>query len=302
MMKPSRLQKQTTDMLLKIDDLRAIAPLIDVVHTAYIPNDVECEAVKAVLIPLLQRLRASDSSLISLPQHVHFQTVLRHWDHHQRGTAYGTDYILAVHRLAASRGGRRYSVCGTRSSSRSHPHAADKGRHLVRKGFNTAQDLLNGRQLRKLDKPRIMRAAQDCLPYLQQKAEQQRVSNTLLRASAPEPIRPTRYCGQLPSRTWSLKHTSAPLPAREITRNERRDPGPNHLPSGEFEYHPSGQRRRSRLRGGRASYQTGRGAGAIEPLVAVLARERDAYRKRRRMVSVISALSLPGLLSFFVSS
>jgi hypothetical protein len=67
---------------------------------------------------------------------------------------------------------------------------ADAGFHWLRKGYNAFQDFNNGRQMKTLDKPRIVRAAQECLPYLQMKAEQRKASNTMLRASDPVTVTP----------------------------------------------------------------------------------------------------------------
>jgi hypothetical protein len=181
MMTPSRLQKQTTAVLSQIDDLRAIAPLTDVVHTSY---NVGGEPVKAVLIPLLQRLRASDTSLIAERQHVHFRTVLKYWDNYRLGPAYGTHYIVAVLNALQQVGELQDLpfVEHIAYADRTR-RAADAGLHWLRKGYNAFQDFNNGRRMGTLDKPRIVQAAQECLPYLQMNAEQQRVSNSLLRAS-----------------------------------------------------------------------------------------------------------------------
>ena len=79
LIQPPHLQKRITAILLTGEDLRAIAPLIDVVHTSYSPNDVGSEAAKSVLIRLLKRLHASDIALIAERHWDHFRFVLKHW-------------------------------------------------------------------------------------------------------------------------------------------------------------------------------------------------------------------------------
>jgi hypothetical protein len=183
---PSRLQDQTSVMLLSIDDIRAIPPLIDILHSTYGPNTAENQKVKAVLIALLKRMRASDIALLGGTHRAHFHQVLRHWEHFQLGPDYGTDYIVAVLNALQQVGepGDLPFVERIAYADRSR-HVADAGLHWLRKGYNSFQDFMGRRQMKTLDKPRIVQAALECLPYLRTKVEQQKSSNSLLRASDP---------------------------------------------------------------------------------------------------------------------
>jgi hypothetical protein len=179
-MQPSRLQKNTAAMLLTIDDLRAIGPLLDIRRT----YTAESRKVRWPLHCMLHRLRASHSVLIDERHRDHFRSVLKYWQQYQRHRFYGTDYIIAILTALQQIGGARDLPYVERIAypDRAH-HTADAGLCSMRKRDSSAQDWMRGRQMQELDKSRIMQAAQQCLPYLQMNAEQQRVSNSLLRAS-----------------------------------------------------------------------------------------------------------------------
>jgi hypothetical protein len=179
---PTRLQKQTAAMLMGIDDLRAIGPLIDVLrnrHTA------ESTQVRSLLLPMLQRLRASDVALIEDRHREYFHYVLKHWEHFQLGPQYGTEYIVAVLTALQQVGNGGDLPYVERIAYPDRTLHAALGFHWLWKGYNSAFKLLLIGQWRGIDKPRIVQAAQECLPYLQLKDERQQVSNSLLRASDP---------------------------------------------------------------------------------------------------------------------
>jgi hypothetical protein len=181
-MQPSRLQKQTAAMLMGIDDLRAIGPLIEVLRN---PHTAESTQVRSLLLPMLQRLRASDVALIEDRHREYFHYVLKHWEHFQLGPQYGTDFIMAVLSALQQVGDARDLPYVERIAYPERTLHVAMGLHWMGKGYNSAFKLLFGGRWRAVNRPRIVQAAQECLPYLQLKAEQQRVSNSLLRASAP---------------------------------------------------------------------------------------------------------------------
>jgi len=184
LMKPSRLQKRTAALLIGITDLRALGPLVDMLGS---PLTAATVKVTSPIRTLLLRLRASDVGLIEERHRNHFRYVLKHWNLYQRAPAFGTNYVLAVLAALEQVGDARDLPMVERIAYLEHPsrHTADSSRHRMRKGYNIFQPIMGRSEMRALDKARIVEAALECLPYLQEKAEKHQVSTSLLRASAP---------------------------------------------------------------------------------------------------------------------
>lgn len=167
---PSRKQKEASARLTGIDDLRAIGPLIEAMG---IPESPQARQARAALTPLLPRLKASDASLIGNPELAHFHFVLKFAEHFSLGPLFGTDYILAILKALEQVGDAR-SIPFVKHLADPAPEnrPITTGLHWIRRGYNAvwaAYMRLGGIRAR-LDMPKIRQAAQECLTYLEERA------------------------------------------------------------------------------------------------------------------------------------
>ncbi len=148
----SKKQKEAAGKLAQSEDLRVVGPLCDTLDT----EDKNVRAVLAeALTRLLPRLQASDAGLLNVDQRAKLNQVLK-----QKRWLKQTGLVIAV--LNA------YRQVGD-----------SKALPLVAK--LAAEQDLSGRPLPETS---IQAAAKECLPFLQQRAEQERASQSLLRAAA----------------------------------------------------------------------------------------------------------------------
>jgi len=131
---------------------QAVGPLVEVVATL---GDFGSREIKAALVRLLPLLKSSDANLLTSRDRKHLNTFLG-LDEYERddGGFYGATLKIAVLR-ALQQIGDETALCAVE-------RLAESARN---------------RQVRS--------AAQECLPFLQQRSEQMRVEQTLLRASGP---------------------------------------------------------------------------------------------------------------------
>lgn len=150
-----RRLRQITDL----DDVHAIGPLLDLMESSqemWEYDDPSRRAIKAALVRLLPRLRASDASWMTEAQRAALARTLYYCTHKKYPWHYHPD--LAVALLAA----------------------------LEQVGDSDALDYV--RELAhmspsKADRRRIQEAALSCIPFLQERAREKQAVQTLLRAS-----------------------------------------------------------------------------------------------------------------------
>jgi hypothetical protein len=142
-------QTEAARKLARHDDIRGVGPLAEALE--WPDPDVQSVATEA-LIRLLPRLQATDGALLTANQRANLYRKLRPYQHGAQ-----TELQQAILRALEQIGDKE---------------AIPSVRRLARGGALSPKQ----KQVRK--------AAQDCLPYLRTRAEQQRVSQTLLRASS----------------------------------------------------------------------------------------------------------------------
>lgn len=143
----TRRERSATRLLRRIDDVRAIAPLLESLR--FPPREI----TQTVLIRLLRRLRASNSSLLDGPSRSHLHGALKQATRRLFGTCFSIGYIVAVLKALEQIG-----------DAAALPYVEFLA-------FSARQ-------------PDIRIAAQECLPFLRERAEQ--TGQTLLRAAGTE--------------------------------------------------------------------------------------------------------------------
>ena len=143
----TRRERSATRLLRRIDDVRAIAPLLESLR--FPPREI----TQTVLIRLLRRLRAGDSSLLDGSPRTHLHGALKQATRRLFGTCFSIGYIVAVLKALEQIG-----------DAAALPYVEFLA-------FSARQ-------------PDIRTAAQECLPFLRERAEQ--TGQTLLRAAGTE--------------------------------------------------------------------------------------------------------------------
>lgn len=142
----SRLKRVLSKVIAR-DDLRITGPLLESTTADDVPTR---QMAMRALSHLLRRFQASDAKHLTESQ-----------------------YLLLLHTLTRSKGDVEYFV----SALRALEQIGDQ------RALSIVEGLAKGRR-RTTNPRRVQAAAQACLPYLQIRCEQQRASQTLLRASA----------------------------------------------------------------------------------------------------------------------
>jgi hypothetical protein len=163
MLRPSRKAKKAVQQLSSLNDLSGIGGLIEAL---YFNDQREGPAIET-LIELLQRLKASDAALLTERHHIILRAILASLPH-VTGNLF------------------------TRLSRRKEMHA--RLQVAILKAFEQVGDSKALPVVAALAEsgapPHVRAAAQKCLPFLQMRQEQERASQTLLRASSATPIGP----------------------------------------------------------------------------------------------------------------
>jgi hypothetical protein len=174
----SSRQTEAARKLAQHDDVRGIGPLAEALE--WPDSDLQAVAVKA-LTRLLPRLQATDGTLLNAHQR---GCLYRHLNFHTRSQP---EFQLAILKALEQVG-----------DAAAIPH--------VRK---LAKRVALGRL-----QQQVRRAAQDCLPFLETRAEQRRVSQTLLRASSAAGTTPDMLL-----RPADSSHAAAPEQLLRATEN-----------------------------------------------------------------------------------
>lgn len=138
-------QRNLTQSLMHTDDLRLVAPLLESAAS----SEMGGEVAAMILTSLLSRLRASDAELLDTPARANLNRALTT---HRRNI----EFVLATLQALQQVGDAT--------------------------ALPTVQKLAESRG-RSAAAQRVRAAAQECLPFLQQRAAQAQASQTLLRAS-----------------------------------------------------------------------------------------------------------------------
>lgn len=191
--KPSPSHLKAMQLLQEIEDVRAVGPLIDTLqlgHEEHTDEETRRRTL-SLLTRLLPQLKQSDADLIQDRHRDHFHYVLKHVEHFEIGPSYGIDYITAILKALEQIGDVRSLPYVERIANLgAAPTVVHAGVNRVRRGYNaaftflTAAGVSNGTK-RSVDRDQIMAAAKECLPYLQARMEQDQISRSLLRGSAP---------------------------------------------------------------------------------------------------------------------
>jgi hypothetical protein len=145
----SEKQTEAARMLARFDDVRAMGALIEALDW---PEEQVRVAARLALLRLLPRLRASDATLLRPGQRASLYRYLKMRNAHR-----DVDFLLAILKALEQ--------VGDASALPPVQRLAEGAGHTY-------------------NQRRVRRAARECLPYLEARAEQQRASQTLLRASS----------------------------------------------------------------------------------------------------------------------
>jgi hypothetical protein len=179
----SRKQQAIAMAITQFDDVRAVGPLAEALE---FPHEAVVPVAEKALIRLLPRLKASDVSLLNSAQRACLNlalrggnteltlAILKAWE--QVGDA---DAISAVQQLAEGRTPDR------RAEEKSFVEVQERdNRELVVKTAKRLSVFLVGArrpEILEADRPKIVAAAQECLPALRQSVENRQIGSQLLR-------------------------------------------------------------------------------------------------------------------------
>jgi hypothetical protein len=144
--------RRTTEALARTDDVRMVGPLVDRLRYGRKRRRTR-RVVREALIRLLPKLRASDAGLLSAEQHRRLARTLGHLG------MLGRDVALQLAILGAYR-----QIGGIQA-------------------LPVVERLAHNRS-RSTNRQRVREAAEECLPFLRERAEHDRSRITLLRAAA----------------------------------------------------------------------------------------------------------------------